>query len=201
MKRPSLRSRDGGVSEALAAGPAPGRKAAQDSRVCVGVITGAHGIRGDVKITSYTARPEDVAAYGRPEDEAGSRRFELSVKTVGKRGVRASILGISDRDSAVELAGTRLYVTRAALPEAGENEFYHGDLIGLRVERDDGSPLGRVAGVSDFGRRRHPGRSARCRRRGPAAVHPRGRAGGRHRSRPHRRAPTGRGSSNEVPEG
>lgn len=151
MKRPSLRSRDGGVSEALAAGPAPGRKAAQDSRVCVGVITGAHGIRGDVKITSYTARPEDVAAYGRPEDEAGSRRFELSVKTVGKRGVRASILGIGDRDSAVELAGTRLYVTRAALPEAGENEFYHGDLIGLRVERDDGSPLGRVAGVSDFG--------------------------------------------------
>ena len=121
-------------------------------RVCLGVIVAAHGVRGQLRIKSFTEVPEDVAAYGPVEDEAGARRFEIEVAGSAKGTVIARIEGVGDRTAAERLRGTRLYVDRAALPAIEEADtYYHADLIGLAVEDRAGRPLGRVVAVNDFG--------------------------------------------------
>jgi 16S rRNA processing protein RimM len=124
---------------------------AQDARVCVGVITGAHGVRGAVRIKSFTAEPADVARYGPLEDESGARQFRLRLVGSAKGVVLVRMAGIADRDQAEALRGLRLYLPRAALPPPGEDEYYHADLIGLEAVLADGTPLGRVRAVHDFG--------------------------------------------------
>jgi len=121
-------------------------------RVCLGVIAGAHGVRGLVKIKSFTEAPEDVAAYGPVTDEAGGKRFVVKVKGRVKGLVLAELEGIRDRDQAQALHGQQLYVERAALPRLDEEEtFYQADLIGLAAEDPEGRPLGRVVAVPNFG--------------------------------------------------
>ncbi|MBX6369503.1 MAG: ribosome maturation factor RimM [Rhodospirillales bacterium] len=122
-----------------------------DARVLVGVIVGAHGVRGAVRIKPFTAEPAAIAAYGPLEDETGTRRFEIRLVGEGKGVVIATLKGIGDRNAAEALKGLRLYVARAALPPPGEEEFYHADLIGLAAVRRDGTLLGRVCAVHDFG--------------------------------------------------
>jgi len=120
-------------------------------RVCVGRIAGAHGIRGWVRVTSYTDRPEDVAAYGPLSDDEGEREFVLEVTGMAKAHVLARIAGIADRTAAETLRGVRLFVPRDRLPAPEEDEFYHDDLIGMAVETVDGAALGRVVSVQRFG--------------------------------------------------
>ncbi|MBV9827010.1 MAG: ribosome maturation factor RimM [Alphaproteobacteria bacterium] len=122
-----------------------------DKRLCVGVVTGAHGVRGAVRIKSFTAEPEDVASYGPVEDERGQRHFALQLIGEAKGVVVARIPGVDDRDKAEAMRGTRLYLLRAALPPTDEDEFYHADLIGLAVCLGDGTPVGTVRAVHDFG--------------------------------------------------
>src|SRR5262249_3302663 len=120
-------------------------------RVCLGLITAAHGVRGLVRIKSFTAEPEGILSYGPLEDESGQRRFVLE-PTGGAKGVLlVRIPGIEDRNAAERLKGLRLYLPRAKLPEPGEEEYYHADLIGLAAELPDGSALGRVRAVHDYG--------------------------------------------------
>jgi 16S rRNA processing protein RimM len=123
-------------------------------RILVGAIAGAHGVRGQVKIKSFTDDPAAVAAYGPVSDESGRRSFHLTL--TGAAGaangmVIARIDGVSDRNEAEALKGLRLYVARTALPPTEEGEFYRADLIGLRAERRDGSTYGRVADVHNYG--------------------------------------------------
>ena len=122
-----------------------------EGRVCVGVITGAHGVRGLLRVKSFTAEPEAVAAYGPLEDERGERRFELELVGAVKGVLLARLAGIADRDAAERLKGVRLYLRRDALPAPGEEEYYHADLLGLAVVLGDGTPFGRVKAVHDFG--------------------------------------------------
>ncbi len=124
---------------------------AQDRRVCVGVVTGAHGVRGAVRLKSFTAEPEDVAGYGPLEDERGERRFALRIVGSAKGVLIAAISGIDDRDRAEALRGLRLYLPRSALPPTEEEEYYHADLIGLDAALADGTPIGTVRAVHDFG--------------------------------------------------
>jgi 16S rRNA processing protein RimM len=124
---------------------------ARDRRICVGVITGAHGVRGGVRLKSFTAEPEDVAGYGPLEDEKGERRFALRLVGSGKGVLIAAISGIDDRDRAEALRGLRLYLPRSALPPTEEEEYYHADLIGLDAALADGTSLGTVRAVHDFG--------------------------------------------------
>lgn len=126
---------------------------AAGGRVCVGVIGGARGLKGDMRVKSFTATPEDVGAYGPVEDEKGERRFALRVTGRAGEQVIVRIDGVADRDAAERLRGVRLYVARAALPEPAADEFYHADLIGLRVERagGGGEVVGTVKAVHDFG--------------------------------------------------
>jgi len=121
-------------------------------RVCLGVVVGVHGVRGTVRIKPYTEDPEAVAAYGPVQDESGRHSYRLRVHGLHKGIVLAAVEGVEDRDAALALKGTRLYVDRAALPEVAEEDtFYHADLIGLPVEDTDGRALGRVVAVHDFG--------------------------------------------------
>ena len=119
--------------------------------VCVGRILGAHGVRGLVKLASFTAEPESVAAYGPLTDETGRRRFEIALLNAQKDHFLAKVAGIDDRDAAQALAGMQLYVERERLPPADEDEYYQADLIGLRVEQPDGTVLGSVAALHNFG--------------------------------------------------
>ncbi len=122
------------------------------SRVCLGVITGAHGVRGTVRVRPFTAEPEAVSAYGEVSTEDGTRQFGLTV--VGrapKAQVLVRLTGVDDRAAAKALKGTRLYVPRERLPPAGEEEYYHADLIGLAVEEVGGRALGTVKAVHNFG--------------------------------------------------
>jgi 16S rRNA processing protein RimM len=127
-----------------------------EDRVCLGVIVGAHGVRGLVKVKSFTETPEDVAAYGPVSDRRGARRWSLDVKgpAPGKAGdvLLVRVEGVDDREAAQALHGTELFVDRAALPALAEDDtFYHADLIGLRVEDAQGRALGSVKAVENYG--------------------------------------------------
>jgi 16S rRNA processing protein RimM len=122
-----------------------------EEKLCVGVIVGAHGVRGDLRVKSFTATPEDLVSYGPLTDIAGTREFRLTVLGGGRGVLRAHLDGVEDRSAAEALAGVELYVARDRLPPADVDEFYHADLVGLRAERPDGSYYGTVRAVHDFG--------------------------------------------------
>jgi 16S rRNA processing protein RimM len=121
-------------------------------RVCLGVVTGPHGVQGAVRIKSFTGEPEDVARYGPLTDETAVRRFELRLIGAGKGGVViVRLSGVEDRNQAEALRGLRLYLPRSALPQTEAEEYYHADLIGLEAVLGDGTPVGRVRAIHDFG--------------------------------------------------
>jgi len=121
-------------------------------RVRLGVIVGAHGVRGQVRVKTFTARAKDIAAYGPVTDEAGTRTWRLSLVGTAKGVVLARLEGVTDRTAAEALKGTPLCVDRAALPPVkDEDEYYHADLVGLAVRLVDGEAFGRVTSVHDFG--------------------------------------------------
>ncbi|HEX9490804.1 MAG TPA: ribosome maturation factor RimM [Stellaceae bacterium] len=123
----------------------------QDRRVLMGVITGAHGVRGLVRVKSFTANADGITAYGALEDERGERSFALERVGAAKGVLIMRLDGVADRDAAERLKGVRLYLPRAALPEPGEEEYYHADLVGLAAMLKDGSALGRVKAVHAHG--------------------------------------------------
>lgn len=130
---------------------APSSPPADRRLVCLGQIGGAHGVRGLVKVRSFTAEPEGLVAYGPLTDATGSRTFDLALLSAQKGQFLARLAGVDDRNAAEALAGTRLYVLRDRLPPPQEDEFYHADLIGLAAADPAGEPLGRVVAVHDFG--------------------------------------------------
>jgi 16S rRNA processing protein RimM len=120
-------------------------------RICVGQFIGAHGVRGLVKLASFTEDPAAIGDYGPLSDENGKRQFAVEILSAANGHYLARVDGISDRDAAQALGGTRLFVDRARLPPPDEDEFYHADLIGLRAELADGVLLGKVIALHDFG--------------------------------------------------
>jgi 16S rRNA processing protein RimM len=143
---PTLSPAERGASSRQRAGEEESR-----ARVCLGAIAGAHGVRGLVRVKSFTAEPQAIAAYGPLQDEQGQRRFSLEVLGESKGLVLARIAGVEDRDAAERLKGVRLYVRRVDMPEPDAEEFYQADLIGLMAQRPDGTSLGTVRTVNDFG--------------------------------------------------
>jgi len=96
--------------------------------------------------------PEDVASYGPVSDEAGNRVFEIDILEVRSGIVIAALDGIGDRNAAEALKGLRLYVARTALPAAEDNEFYHADLLGLKVVMaEGGAEVGTVRSIIPAG--------------------------------------------------
>jgi 16S rRNA processing protein RimM len=120
-------------------------------RILLGHIAGAHGIRGEVLVKSYTDDPAAIAAYGPLSDKACRRTVEIeSVRVTGK-GVIARVKGIADRTAAEALKGMALTVARDALPPVADGDFYLADLIGLAAVDPDGKRLGSVVAVQNFG--------------------------------------------------
>ena len=117
----------------------------------MGAVAGAHGVRGEVKIKSFTGSPAKIGAYGPVEDESGTRRFKVKVRGQVRGMVIARLDGIEDRNAAEALRGLRLYVTRDRLPRPKRGEWYLVDLIGLAVERVDGTAIGTVKSVQNYG--------------------------------------------------
>ena len=122
------------------------------ARLLLGVVIGAQGIRGEVKVKTFTGDPEAIGDYGPLTDAKAERQFRLKVRRVSKGDVViAAIKGIEDRNGAEALKGTELYVDRAALPQAGDGEFYYADLVGLQAVTTEGQVLGQVVAVHNFG--------------------------------------------------
>ncbi len=121
-------------------------------RICLGKITGVHGIKGEVKIKSFTSSDADIGTYGNLENKDGSKVFAIKVIGHSKELLRCKIKGIDDRNAAETLVGTELYVNREVLPDLEEEEYYLADLIGLKViDKNSELEVGTVAGVYNFG--------------------------------------------------
>jgi 16S rRNA processing protein RimM len=124
----------------------------QDDRLLLGVIVGAKGIKGEVRVKTFTERPEDIAAYGTLKDATGQTTYKLKVIGLSKGLPVVRIKGISDRNQAEALKGTELYVSRSDLPDiSDEDEFYYADLVGMQAVFKDGESFGIIARVHDFG--------------------------------------------------
>jgi 16S rRNA processing protein RimM len=120
-------------------------------RVCLGQIGAAHGVRGEVRLHSFTADPAAIASYGPLEGEDG-RIFEIETMRPAKDHFVVTLAGVADRDAAERLVNIKLYVPRERLPAPDEpDEFYHADLIGLAVVDRSGQKRGTVIAVHNFG--------------------------------------------------
>jgi 16S rRNA processing protein RimM len=121
------------------------------NRVCVAQIGAPHGVRGEVRLWTFTVEPMAVARYGPLETEDGQRVFEIEKVRPAKGHLVARLRGIGDRETAEKLTNTKLFVPRERLPAPQDDEFYYADLVGLRVEDEDGNEIGAVTAVHNFG--------------------------------------------------
>ncbi len=124
---------------------------ADKNTICVGAIMGAFGVKGEVRLKSFCANPEDIGTYGTLTSEDGTQTFDLGATRPVKGGFATKINGMRFKDQADKLRGIRLYVSRDALPNLPDDEFYHSDLTGLSVVDTGGEIMGKVRAVHDHG--------------------------------------------------
>lgn len=123
-----------------------------ENRVCLGAFSGAHGVKGEALIKTFTERSENIASYGDVTSEDGKRSFSLKFIRETKPGLAlVSAPEITSREDAQSLKGVRLYVPRAALPAPEADEFYMDDLVGLVATDETGKTAGTVTAVHNFG--------------------------------------------------
>lgn len=120
-------------------------------RICVGVIAGAFGVQGEVRLKSFCAEPTAIADYGPLYTEDGARSFKLRLTRPLSGGLGARLSGVATKEDADALRGVNLYADRARLPSLPDDEFYHADLIGLEVRDPGGAVIGRVLAVHNHG--------------------------------------------------
>jgi 16S rRNA processing protein RimM len=119
--------------------------------ICIARIGAAHGVRGAVKLWTFTEDPFAVKAYGPLLTKDGSRSFEIATAREAKGHLVATLKGIATREDAERLNGIELYIAREKLPTTDENEYYHADLIGLAAVNAAHEPIGRVLAIHNFG--------------------------------------------------
>jgi 16S rRNA processing protein RimM len=119
--------------------------------ICVARIGAAHGVRGAVKLWTFTEDPLAVRRYGPLSTKDGKRQFEIAQARAAKDHLVATFKGVATRDEAERLNGIELYVARDKLPATAEDEYYHADLIGLAAVTTTGEALGRVLAIHNFG--------------------------------------------------
>jgi 16S rRNA processing protein RimM len=119
--------------------------------ILLGVVLGAHGLKGEVKVRTFTETPERLAAYGPVHDAKGQVHAVVHIKAVDAVSAIAQFDQIRNRDAAERLKGSELFVARSALPQTEAEEFYHADLVGLRVEDSEGRLIGHIRGIHNFG--------------------------------------------------
>jgi 16S rRNA processing protein RimM len=119
--------------------------------ICVARIGAAHGVRGEVKLWTFTEDPLAVKRYGPLATKDGARQFEVTQAREAKGHLVATLKGIATREDAERLNGLELYIAREKLPATDEDEYYHADLIGLAAVTPANEPLGRVIAIHNFG--------------------------------------------------
>ena len=119
--------------------------------ICVGSIAGSYGVRGEVRLKSFCAVPEDIEGYSPLTDETGKERYPVVLTRPIKNGFAARLGGVETKEQADALNGLRLFARRDQLPSLPDDEFYHTDLIGLEVYDTGGTLLGRVKSVQNHG--------------------------------------------------
>jgi 16S rRNA processing protein RimM len=121
------------------------------AHICIARIGAAHGVRGAVKLWTFTDDPLAVKSYGPLTTKDGARQFEVTQAREAKDHLVATLKGIATREEAERLNGIELYVARDQLPATDDDEYYHADLIGLAAVNAANEPLGRVIAIHNFG--------------------------------------------------
>lgn len=122
-----------------------------ENPVLLGVVGGAHGLKGECRVRSFTDSPVDLGAYG-PLFDAEGNRYTVKSARLQKNVVVVRFVEVEDRNHAGRLNGRELFIDRSALPEPDESdEFYLGDLVGLAVETVSGASVGTIVAFHDFG--------------------------------------------------
>lgn len=125
---------------------------AGDNKLLMGRIGAAHGIKGEVRIQSFTEDPLALASYGPLSTNKPGLTIRILAARTTTNVLVARLEGVNDRNAAEKLNGVELYVDRALLPDTdGDDDFYHADLIGLKARLADGSEIGEVTAVPNFG--------------------------------------------------
>lgn len=119
--------------------------------ILLGVVIGAQGLQGEVKVKTFTESPQSLAAYGTLHDKRGREWVVRAVRPIKSDLAAVRLEGVVDRSAAERLKGTELLVDRAALPDTESDEFYHADLIGLSAVDGEGRVLGTVSALHNFG--------------------------------------------------
>ncbi|SMX45618.1 ribosome maturation factor RimM [Actibacterium lipolyticum] len=122
-----------------------------EERICVGAISGSFGVRGEVRLKSFCADPEAIGDYAPLYSEDGTKTYTLQITRAVKGGFAAKLSGLTTKEEADAMKGTRLFANRDALPDLPDDEFYHTDLIGLEVLDTGGKSLGHVRAVHNHG--------------------------------------------------
>ncbi len=122
-----------------------------DDKICVGVISGAYGVQGEVRVKSFCAQPDDIETYSPLTSEDGVRSFALALIRPMKNGFVARIAEVATKEEADALKGTQLFARRAQLPVLPDDEYYYSDLVGLEVFDTGGTSLGHVKSVQNHG--------------------------------------------------
>jgi 16S rRNA processing protein RimM len=133
------------------ASPTPSPARGEGRLIALGVFGAPQGVRGEVRIKSYTRDPKAVAAYGPLTDGRGARFVLESVRLLKDEMLVARLAGIANRGAAAALTGVELFARREQLPPPDEDEFYYDDLVGLAAVSRDGAPLGRVVSLNNYG--------------------------------------------------
>jgi len=122
----------------------------QDRKILVGIFSGAHGVKGLVRLKSFTEEPAAVLSY-KPLTDENDKEFALKFKMATNTHMIVEIKGVKTREAAEALRGTKLYVTRAALPKLKKREFYESDIIGLTTRDKTGKECGKVIAIHNYG--------------------------------------------------
>ncbi|WP_088414625.1 ribosome maturation factor RimM [Wolbachia endosymbiont of Wuchereria bancrofti] len=123
----------------------------KDNLVCMGIITSPHGIKGAVKVKTFTEKPENISLYGKLI--SGSKNYDIdSVSVIGENLVIATISGVNSRNEAEFLRNKKLYIERNKLLKLNdENEFYQGDLVNMEVRLENDELYGYIKSIYNFG--------------------------------------------------
>ena len=122
-----------------------------DELICVGAIAGSYGVRGEIRLKSFCAVPEEIEDYAPLLSEDGQTRYALTLTRPVKNGFAARLAGVETKEEADALKGVQLYAPRDRLPSLPNDEYYHADLMGLEVYDIGGTLLGTVKSVQNHG--------------------------------------------------
>ncbi|MDB5517628.1 MAG: rRNA processing protein RimM [Tardiphaga sp.] len=121
------------------------------AQICIARIGAPHGVRGAVKLWTFTEDPMAVKQYGPLATKDGARKFEVASAREANGHLVATLKGVATREDAERLNGIELYIPRDKLPATDDDEYYHADLIGLAAVNAALEPIGRVIAIHNFG--------------------------------------------------